>query len=119
MDGLHHGNPAALCSVVYGGRNEHQRIVYMHQVNPLLADYFPHLPVGPGIEQQDKGKQQLMKSSLVVQICIVTGVENHLMAMAFQQSLFRCHNSVFSPRDLIVVMDNQNVHITFPAVPPE
>ena len=119
VDGLYHGNPAALCPIVHRGRNQHQGIVHMNQVNLLLADYFPYLPVGPGVENQDKGKQQLMKSFLVFQLCIVTGVENHLMAVAFQQSLFRCHNSVLSPRNLVVIMDNQNVHITFPAVRPE
>ena len=119
VEGLDHRDLPGPGGIVHCRRNEHQGIVNMHNIDVLLFDDPPDLPIGPGIVEEGQGQCQLLKPGKAFQLRIMAGIEHHMVPMASQQLRLGGYHRVLPPGELIIIVDKQYVHVTSPAAAPE
>ena len=113
MEGLHDGYVPLLTGVVNGGRNKWQCIVKMGDLRSIFDQNLRDVIVGFTRPGGSPYQADFFTKRPGVNLIILSSVNRDLVAILFEQLLFRVKNGVFPTRLLVVIMDEKNSHASF------
>ena len=92
-----------------GGADECQRIMDMDEIDLLPSQDPADLPVRTGVEDCRKGEQHLAPYGVIPDLVIVPRIGADPVATFLKQPLFVVKDGILSARQLIAVMDEEDV----------
>lgn len=104
---LHHGNALAECRVIHCRANQRQRVVHMHQRNPVFADAPPNLAVCTDAEKHPQRTADFLRRSHARNFLVPPRIQRRSVTVRFQQVLLVRHNDILAAGNLIIVVYQQ------------